>query len=164
MDPVQGPDWNYTKVVAEVLNVRETPISEDTYGQIRDAHLVLKGPIHKGSLRCFNSSWFGKPVKQLKVVLDNGETIPGMDYDGLNFSFQGDHRVRIGENGELTQEVLCLAIKSITSAEYGTVFDCLVLRMSTAEDGAYERVGLLTCITTPESKGIFDRTVEVTII
>lgn len=68
-------------MLAKLLNVRDTPTSSDAYGQIRDAHLVPKGPTHDGTLRCFNNSWFGKPVMQPKVVLDNGDTIPGMDYD-----------------------------------------------------------------------------------
>lgn len=101
---------------------------------------------------------------QLKIVLDNGETIPGMDYDGPNLSFQRDHGIRMGEIEDLIKEVLRLAIKYNKSTEHGRVFDCVVLRKSITEDGVYEGVALVTCITTPDHEGIFNKITEVTII
>lgn len=168
--PIQKPDMSRTNTIAEVLNVTDTPAAADTYGQILEARLVLKGLALDGMIRHFGDSFFGKPMKQLQLLSEEGKPVPGMDYEGAKLSYQADYRLRLGRQYDgldsiSTEKVLCLAIKCTISPEHGRVLDCLVLRPLATEDGLYERIGLVTCIDNfSESEQAFKKVAEVTII
>lgn len=61
------PLWTQSKGLSGIIRKcsqmfqmpSKIPRSSDTYHQIRDVHLVLKGPVYNRTLRYFNSSWFG---------------------------------------------------------------------------------------------------------
>jgi hypothetical protein len=165
--PIHEPDLSSTEILAEVVNVADTPAAADIYGQIVDAHLVLKGLVLDGMIRHISNSFFGKPMTQIQLLSEDGNPIPGMDYQGARLSFRGDYRLRkVAQRGGIsTQKVLSVAIKSTTSSEQGRVLDCIVLQRSATKDGFYERIGLVTCIDSiVESERVFKKTVEVTII
>lgn len=165
--PVQGSDLSPTEIIADVVNIADTPTAADTYGQILDARLVLKGLVLNGMIRHISNSFFRKPMTQIQLLSEDGSPVPGMDYEGPTLSFGGDYRLRQGfQNSDVsTQQVLCIAIKSTISSEHSRVLDCVVLRPSTAEEGLYERVGLVTCMDSlSESERVFRRKTEVTII
>lgn len=165
--PVQAPDLSPTEITAQVVNVVDTPAAADIYGQILDAHLLLKGLALDGMIRHISNSFFGKPMTQIRLLSEDGNTIPGMDYEGAKLSFRGDYRLRQGCQGDdiSTEKVLCLAIKSTTSPEHGRVLDCIMLRPSAVGGGLYERIGLMTCMDSlSESDRVFKKMAEVTII
>ena len=165
--PVQEPDLTPAEIIAEVVNIADTPAAADIYGQILDGRLALKGLALDGMIRHISNSFFGKTMTQIQLLSDDGTSVPGMDYEGAKISFRADYRLRQAwqNNDVAIQKVVCLAIKSTNSMEHGRVLDCIVLRESQPEKGLYERVGMVTCMDSlAESERVFKRSAEVTII
>lgn len=108
-----------------------------------------------------------KPMVQLRILLDDGQTALGMYFDYSKLRFHADHNLSFDDKqgAIMKMEVTCLAIKSPISAEHGRVFDCLVLRFSGQGKGTHVRVGKTTCIDSPvESKRVFTRVFELRIV
>jgi hypothetical protein len=71
--PIQEPDLGPTEIVAEVINVNDTPVAADIYGQILDARLVLEGLVLDGTVRYICNSFFGKPLTQIQLISEDGK-------------------------------------------------------------------------------------------
>lgn len=169
--PIQEPDWSHDQVTTEVINGTAPFLADPkTYGQMFDRSLHLKGPVLPGVLRYITDSWFRKPMIQLKIVLGDGNTAPGMDFESSRLKFHANHNLKFDEKqGAITEvDVICLAIKFSLSTEYGRVFDCLVFRLSTPEgtkEIAYSRVGTATYIdSSVESESMFGQISELKIV
>jgi hypothetical protein len=166
--PIQEPDWSHDQITSKVVDVKAPPSDEPKiYGQISDRSLRLRGPVLEGVLRYITDSFYKKPMIQLRILLEDGSTAPGMDFESSRLRFHADHNFKFDEKQSAMAEieVKCLAIKSTISPEHGRVLDCLVLRLSAPEEGAYVRVGLATYINSPvESESVFMRVAEVKIV
>lgn len=136
-EPYRAPSWSWASVespiscficretflkypISQVLEINTTLVSPDKYGQVKDGHIVIKGPIKLAFVGPALDIWPQQP----RIVLP-----AGMGYDPDDIS----HYVFDIEPPDKGTEVWCLQITDI----YG-----LALEECPGAEQAYRRIGI----------------------